>query len=147
MISSRRLLTLTVAIVVCGLLVSGLVACTVEPQPSNPPSLVAVPTLEPEPSGSPRACPAALIRGTLVAHPEWGLAITDTEGMTRKVMWPFGSAARLEGGRLVLLDASGSVLAREGDQIEIGGGESGNNRVGPDGTWIGCGGVKVVEGS
>ncbi len=115
-----------------------------DPSPSGrqltlDPSLVALPTQDPEPSGSPGPCPAALIEGTLVTDERWGLAIEDTDGLTRKVLWPHGYAARVERSRLALLDATGSVVAYQGDLVEIGGGETGSS-----GTWLGCGGIRVV---
>ncbi len=109
------------------------------PLPTLDPSLIAVPTQEPEPAGSPRPCPAALIEGTLVPDERWGMIIEDVDGLTRKVLWPHGYAARQDGSRLALLDGGGSIVAFEGDLVRIGGGEAGSN-----GTWLGCGGITVV---
>ena len=105
-------------------------------------ALIAVPTQDPEPAGTPRACPAALIEGILVSDERWGLAIQDPEGLTREVLWPHGYAARREASGLALIDASGSVVAHEGDRVQIGGGETSS-----DGAWLGCGGIKVVAGA
>lgn len=105
------------------------------------PSLVAVPTQapEPQPVGTPGACPSALIEGRLVPDERWGMALEDTDGLIRKVIWPHGYAARREGSQLALLDASGSVVAYEGDFVGIGGGETGGG-----GDWLACGGITVV---
>lgn len=104
------------------------------------PELVAVPTQAPVPAGTPAACPAALIEGTLVADERWGMALAGTDGIRRKVLWPHGYTARREAGGLVLYDAGGSVVAREGDVVSIGGGETGS-----DGSWLACGGISVVS--
>lgn len=109
-------------------------------QPTVDPSVVGVPTQAPEPSGSPRPCPAALIEGALVTDERWGLVIEDADGLRRKILWPHGYAARV-GSRLALLDASGSIVAYEGDLVRVGGGETGSS-----GTWLGCGGITVVPG-
>ena len=100
--------------------------------------LVPVPTQEPQPPGTPQACMAALIAGTLVADVRWGIALDDPAGFVREVVWPSGYAAR-DDGRLLLLNEAGRVVAREGDQVTIGGGE-----IGSDGAWLGCGGLTVI---
>jgi len=94
----------------------------------------------PVPAGTPAACPEALIEGTLVADERWGMALAGTDGLRRKVLWPHGYTARREAGGLVLYDAGGSVVAREGDVVAIGGGETGS-----DGPWLACGGISVVS--
>lgn len=102
-------------------------------------SVVVVPTQDPGPAGTPGPCPDALIEGTLIADERWGIALEDTDGLTRKVLWPHGYVARPEGSRLALLDRVGSLVAYEGDLVRIGGGETGS-----DGEWLGCGGISVV---
>jgi len=104
------------------------------------PELVAVPTQAPVPAGTPAGCPAALIEGTLVADERWGMALAGTDGLRRKVLWPHGYTARREAGGLVLYDAGGSVVAREGDVVSMAGGETGS-----DGPWLACGGISVVS--
>jgi hypothetical protein len=104
------------------------------------PSAIAVPTLPPDPAGSPQACPAALIEGILRANEEWGIALETPDGPTLKVLWPHGYSARVDDTGLALIDGSGSVVAREGDLVQVGGGGSD-----AEGTWIGCGGVTVVD--
>lgn len=124
------------------ILIVGLASCGAGTQPTADPSLIAVPTQDPEPAGTPRACPAALIEGILVSDERWGLAIQDPEGLTREVLWPHGYAARREASGLALIDGDGSVVAHEGDRVQIGGGETSS-----DGAWLGCGGIKVVAGA
>jgi hypothetical protein len=82
---------------------------------------------------------AALIEGTLVREEQSGVALRDPQGMVRQVIWPNGYSARDDGGRLVVLDASGNVVAHEGDRVSIGGGE-----IDAMGTWLGCGGTTVL---
>ena len=84
------------------------------------------------------ACMMALMSGTLARHPETGLGIADPDGTVQPVEWPFGYSARTEVSQTVLLDETGKVVAREGDQVEIGGG------LGNGDLWHACGGVQVV---
>jgi len=94
----------------------------------------------PVPAGTPAACPEALIEGTLVADERWGMALAGTDGLRRKVLWPHGYTARREAGGLVLYDVGGSVVAREGDVVSIGGGETGS-----DGPWLACGDITAMD--
>jgi hypothetical protein len=103
------------------------------------PATIALRTQAPEPAGTPQPCMAALISGTLVRDAPTGIAIRDARGLVHQVVWPFGYAARDDGGRLVVLDASGSVVAHEGDRVSIAGGETGT-----DGTWLACGGTTIL---
>ena len=80
-------------------------------------------------------CMAARMEGTLVRDPRSGLALRQTTGIVEQVIWPFGYSAREEGGRLAVLDATGTVLAYEGDQVAVGGGEI------ESGTWLACAGT------
>ena len=100
---------------------------------------IALRTQAPEPAGTPQACMASLIEGALVRDAPSGVAIRDAQGLVHQVVWPFGYTARDDSGRLVVLDASGSVVAHEGDRVSIGGGE-----IGTDGTWLGCGGTTIL---
>jgi hypothetical protein len=109
------------------------------PVGGSSPAPIALRTQAPEPPGTPQACMAALITGTLVRDVPSGVAIRDTQGLVRQVVWPYGYAARDDGGRLVVLDAAGAVVAHEGDRVSIGGGETGT-----DGTWLGCGGTTIA---
>lgn len=84
-----------------------------------------------------QACMDALIVGTLVRHPGSGLGIATPDGQVTAVEWPFGYRARDEGGRIALVDDRGLVVARERDEIHVGGGF---------GTqfWHACGPVSVA---
>lgn len=84
-------------------------------------------------------CPAALLSGELVAvdeelavHPGFG----GVEGVER-VKWPFGYSVRRDGDVLALTNIVGGVEAREGDHVELGGGEI------ADGVFGVCGQIKV----
>lgn len=83
-----------------------------------------------------QACMDALIGGTLVRHAPSGLGITDADGQTTTVVWPFGYSARDEGGRIALVDERGQVVAHVGDEIQVGGGFGD--------VWYACGPVSVV---
>lgn len=95
-------------------------------------------------SETPPPCPAGELRGQLVADEVEGVIILEESGLRRAVIWPHGYVARLNAGGLELLDERGQVVAHEGDQIVIGGGESGE---GPDPPWLACGRLDVVEAS
>jgi len=109
--------------------------------PTIDPSLVAVPTQDPELAGSPGPCRLGLTGGTLVSDERWGLAIENRDGSLQKVLWPHGYAARREASRLALIDGNGSVVAYEGDLVRMGGGLSGT-----DDAWGACGDITVVGG-
>lgn len=70
----------------------------------------------------PQACMDALLGGTLTKHAQSGLGITSADGQQTPVEWPFRYSSRLEGGRIILLDETGKVVAREGDELNVGGG-------------------------
>lgn len=77
---------------------------------------------------TPEACGAALIQGTLVRHPDWGIALEEPNGNVRQVQWPAG--IQQDGDSLI--DGDGAVVAQVSDAVEIGGGETG------DGVWLAC---------
>ena len=89
-------------------------------------------------AAEPQACMDALLGGKLTRHAETGLGVTSADGTSTAVEWPFGYTARNELGKLVLLDETGKVVAREGDEITVGGG-FGNT------LWHACGGVSVTK--
>lgn len=134
------LLALALVLAACG---AAGPAADATPGPTPPThELVPIPTSEPlvEPGGTPPPCPASLLVGTLVAHDTWGIAVeTDTDSEVQMAWWPHGWSARRDGDGLELLDEDGQVVAREGDQVEIGGGER------PDGSWWACGGDVTVR--
>lgn len=84
-------------------------------------------------------CMDALLSGTLARHAQTGLGVTGADGQQMPVEWPFRYSARGLGGRLVLVDDTGKIVAREGDRIQVGGG-FGNI------LWHACGPVTVAQG-
>jgi hypothetical protein len=84
-----------------------------------------------------QACMDALLGGVLAVNNQSGLGV-DTDGEKMPVEWPFGYSARMESGRIALLDEAGKVVARVGDEITVGGG-FGNQ------FWHACGGVTVTR--
>jgi hypothetical protein len=87
-------------------------------------------------AGCEMACPTALAEGVLVPNGH-ELVLRATTGETNAIAWPSGYRVREESGRLVLADRFGTVKAREGDRIGVGGG------VGVDDVFHGCGDVWV----
>ena len=85
----------------------------------------------------PDACMDALLGGTLARNAQSGLGVNG-EGEQMAVEWPFRYSARLVDGRLFLLDETGKVVGREGDEITVGGG-FGNQ------FWHACGPVTVTR--
>lgn len=86
----------------------------------------------------PQACMDALMGGKLAEHAQSGLGITSADGTQSAVEWPFRYSARVEFGRVILLDETGKVVAREGDEITVGGG-FGNQ------FWHACAPVTVTK--
>jgi hypothetical protein len=82
---------------------------------------------------------AADIEGDLVADDRWGIALKESSGEIRKVIWPFGYSGR-PGAPPELLDERGQTVARSGDHVRIGGGEDSPT------TWIACPGKIEVTG-
>ncbi len=69
--------------------------------------------------------------GFLNADATSGLALRGN-GAFRGVFWPFGYPARRESGGIVLIDRSDRIVAREGDQVVMGG------AIGEDGVGYPC---------
>jgi hypothetical protein len=74
------------------------------------------------PQNAGNACDAALISGTLARSEATGLGVRNDDGVVDPVVWPFGFSIRQDLTTVVLIDAAGRTLAREGDRIEAGGG-------------------------
>ncbi len=66
--------------------------------------------------GSGIVCNAARVGGTLVPDPSFGVGL-DRGGLHTGARWPNGYSARRVNGVIELLDPSGVVVARQGDQI------------------------------
>jgi hypothetical protein len=88
--------------------------------------------------GCASGCPAALLQGTLVAADGELIVEGDAAGVATHVTWPFGVGVRDDGGELVLTDLLGTVKAREGDVVGIGGSST------SDGSWLACGDITVT---
>jgi hypothetical protein len=84
----------------------------------------------------PMACPAALLTGQLV-EVDGSLAVRAPNGEVTPVDWSNFSLRR-QGDDLVVTDFWGTVLAREGDVIEAGGGS------GQGDSFTVCGPINVV---
>lgn len=100
--------------------------------------LIPVPT-QPPPLSTPQLCMLARSSGRLVADARWGLALDDPAGFVREVIWPYGYVARQD-ERLVLLNDAGQIIAGEGDEVAITGGETRSN-----GPWLACGNPGSIE--
>ena len=79
----------------------------------------------------------ALLSGKLTRHAQTGLGVTAGDGAQVAVEWPFGYSAHIDRGIAVLLDDKGNEVAKEGDQIQVGGGLG-------NAIWHACGPVSVV---
>jgi len=88
---------------------------------------------------SPDSCPMARTEGVLVRNTQSGVGFQDADGLVWEVIWPAEYTAREEVGGLVVLDGAGTVIAHEGDRVEIGGAAVGSA------TWLGCGGMRALE--
>jgi len=113
-------------VVTLAFLALALAGCAVPPstQPSSTqPSLSpgeAVPLLT-QPSPHPgEVCLAARISGVLTADPTYGLGLW-RNGAVRGILWPHGYSARYELGGIVLINPSGRIVAREGDDVVMAG--------------------------
>ncbi len=88
--------------------------------------------------GCASGCPAARLEGTLVAADGELVVEQDPAGVAIHVQWPLGVGVHESGGELVVADAFGTVKAREGDVVEIGGSSTG------DGSWVACGDITAT---
>ncbi len=82
-------------------------------------------------------CDDGLFGGTLEVSATSGLAVrgTDGRGQLADVLWPYGYSAIRDGTGIVLRDASGNEIARQGETITMAGG------FGADGVWAACPGT------
>jgi hypothetical protein len=83
------------------------------------------------------SCPAALQPGVLVADGPASLGLRTGSGQTFRVQWPFGVGVRLDGDRLAIANAWGTVIAHEGDAVSLPGGTFDNA------TWDVCGDIQA----
>jgi hypothetical protein len=97
--------------------------------PTTPPA-----TPSPPPAETPRECPGALMEGTLVEVAPGQLGLLGT-----RIYWePAYFRVVDDGGVLAVADRDGVILAREGDIVQIGGGQI-------DGRWYACGSLVVIS--
>lgn len=86
-------------------------------------------------------CDLALISGIVARHPNSVLGLRGRRSnKVAPLFWPFGYTSREEQGVIVLVDPHGTVVAREGDRVEMGGG------LNVEGETEACGWVEVVGG-
>jgi hypothetical protein len=83
-------------------------------------------------------CATALLEGVLVAGGDGGLAVRAADGTVVEVRWPDGVGVGRDGNQLVLRNPLGLVVAREGEYVSMGGGQTGN-----DGEFGACGPIAV----
>jgi hypothetical protein len=81
-------------------------------------AIIPVPTAPP---ADPNACRLSLLTGTLVRHPQLGIAVAGPHG-PQVVIWPNGFYARLTEDGAALLDADSRVVAHTGDAVRAAGG-------------------------
>lgn len=112
-----------------GWIVTALAACTDASAPGVQLRIAPVPAA---------ACMDALIGGTLARNAQSGLGIISADGRATAIEWPFGYGAWIELGRVVLGDETGKTVAREGDEITVGGGFGKQ-------FWFACGPVTVTK--
>ena len=67
-------------------------------------------------------CLMAIVRGRLVPHSAWGIALEIEPGRFAQPIFPFGYTAATDGTRIALLDRHGRIVAFTGDVIQSGGG-------------------------
>ena len=114
-----------VTLAACGSGAGPTTAPSPSPTPARSPDITEIRLFtEPQPA---QACMDALAMGTLVPDTRSGLGYAGPDGVAKPVMWPFGYTARLVDNAIELYDASGAFVAREGDQIQMGGGSGANN--------------------
>jgi hypothetical protein len=82
-------------------------------------------------------CPTALLQGTLVEVDATLGVESVPPGSVSTVDWPFGYGVGEEDGTLILTRLF-TTVAREGDQVSVGGGSSSNDAI-----WTACGSVSL----
>lgn len=70
--------------------------------------------------------PPALTQGTLIYDGKYLLikGVYPTSGADYLPIWPYGYSVNVEGGEIQVLNESSQVVARVGDIIKVGGGET-----------------------
>ena len=89
--------------------------------------------------GCAQGCPTGLFAGVLTEQDGDLVVIPAGGGPAKRINWPSGHAVRRDGETLVVTDVFGRVVAREGDTVRLGGGETSQT----DKTWTVCGTFEV----
>jgi hypothetical protein len=82
------------------------------------------------------ACHLARHEGRIAPNAESGIGTAGANGTTFSVRWPYGWSGWRDADGVVLLDATGAVVAREGDNVVMGGG------IGADVDFYACSGIE-----
>jgi hypothetical protein len=82
------------------------------------------------------ACHLARHEGRIAPNAESGIGTAGSKGTTFSVRWPYGWSGWRDADGVVLLDATGAVVAREGDNVVMGGG------IGADVDFYACTGIE-----
>jgi hypothetical protein len=82
-------------------------------------------------------CAASYYEGVLTQQAGDLVVVPENGGRGERVKWPSGLGVHMDGDTLVIADLLGSVKAREGDFVHLGGGEL------EDGIWGACGTFEV----
>lgn len=85
-----------------------------------------------------QACPTALLVGVLTEQTGELVVIPEGRAPAERVNWPSGYGVRPDGDSLVVTDVFGREVAREGDTVRLGGGETTQS-----GTFDVCGLIEV----
>jgi hypothetical protein len=119
------------------LLVAAVGACSGGAAGTQPPATPVAFAIKTAPAVA-QACMDALAGGKLAPNDLSGLGIASADGQAMPVEWPFGYKAWIVEGRAVLVDETGKIVAKVGDEVTVGGG-FGNV------FWHACGGVTVTK--
>lgn len=103
------------------LVLASATGCTVTPVA---PQVVISSASTPVQSATAGPCMSALIEGRLVPASGPGPDLREADGTVRDVIWPDGYTFS-SGDKPAVMNAQGETLARVGDSVELGGGESG----------------------
>ena len=93
-------------------------------------------------------CAGPGLQGQLTEDSLWGLAVHESaSAVVHPVMWPPAFAAAREAGRIELLDATGRVVAREGDVVSVPGENHDDDPKIATGVWFACRNITAAASS
>jgi hypothetical protein len=95
--------------------------------------------IETQPPPNSDECRLARVGGIVVLDPQVGVGLRDQRGVIHRVIWPFGFSAHRDLTGVVLVDDTGRIVAREGDEIAT----AGFTR--DDGVKHPCGLVEIIR--